>query len=78
MTPRSRHPALPVETKKRGLLLHTWAFRSEPRRLARGYGNDPAKEYAQFFRLGVNGLFSDFPDSAVAARDACRSARGGK
>ncbi len=68
--------ALPAEAKKRGLLLHTWTFRSEPRRLARGYGNDPAKEYAQFFQLGVNGLFSDFPDSAVAARDAYWSARG--
>jgi glycerophosphoryl diester phosphodiesterase len=62
--------ALPAEVKKRGLLLHTWTFRNEARRLARSYGNDPAKEYDQFFKLGINGLFSDFPDSAVTARDA--------
>ena len=67
--------ALPAEVKKRGLLLHTWTFRNEARRLARSYGNDPAKEYAQFFQLGVNGLFSDFPDSAVTARDAYWAAR---
>ncbi len=67
--------ALPEEVKKRGLLLHTWTFRNEPRRLALTYANDPAKEYAQFFLLGVNGLFSDFPDSAVTARDAYWAAR---
>jgi glycerophosphoryl diester phosphodiesterase len=67
--------ALPAEVKKRGLLLHTWTFRNEARRLARSYGNDPAKEYDQFFKLGINGLFSDFPDSAVTARDAYWAAR---
>lgn len=67
--------ALPAEVKKRGLLLHTWTFRNEPRRLALSYANDPAKEYAQFFQLGINGLFSDFPDSAVTARDAYWAAR---
>jgi glycerophosphoryl diester phosphodiesterase len=67
--------ALPAEVKKRGLLLHTWTFRNEARRLARSYGNDPAKEYEQFFKLGINGLFSDFPDSAVTARDAYWAAR---
>jgi glycerophosphoryl diester phosphodiesterase len=66
---------LAAEVKKRGLLLHTWTFRNEARRLARSYGNDPAKEYDQFFKLGINGLFSDFPDSAVTARDAYWAAR---
>ncbi len=28
---------------------------------------DPMAEYLQFFKLGVDGLFSDFPDTAVAA-----------
>ncbi|WP_119153951.1 glycerophosphodiester phosphodiesterase [Caldimonas tepidiphila] len=54
----------------RGLKVHTWTFRNEPRRLAASYANDPAKEYAQFFAIGVDGVFSDFPDTAVAARDA--------
>lgn len=56
--------------RARGLLVHTWTFRNEPRRLAGSYANDPAKEYEQFFAMGVNGVFSDFPDSAVKARDA--------
>ena len=25
-------------------------------------------EYLQFFRIGVDGMFSDFPDTAFAAR----------
>ena len=29
------------------------------------YGGDPVKEYEQFFKLGVDGLFTDF---AVTAR----------
>ena len=56
--------------KARGLLVHTWTFRSEARRLAATYAGDPAKEYEQFFAMGVNGVFSDFPDTAVKARDA--------
>lgn len=56
--------------RARGLLVHTWTFRSEPRRLAATYAGDPARELEQFFALGVNGVFSDFPDVAVRARDA--------
>jgi glycerophosphoryl diester phosphodiesterase len=58
------------DAKSRGLLVHTWTFRSEPRRLTTTYGGDPQKEYLQFFELGVDGVFSDFPDTAVAAREA--------
>jgi glycerophosphoryl diester phosphodiesterase len=63
-------PEIVAAIKQRGLLLHTWTFRSEPRRLAATYGGDPRQEYRQFFELGIDGLFSDFPDTAVAARDA--------
>ncbi|MBC7801631.1 MAG: PEP-CTERM sorting domain-containing protein, partial [Gemmatimonadaceae bacterium] len=28
---------------------------------------DPQAEYRQFYALGVDGVFSDFPDQAVAA-----------
>lgn len=52
-----------------GLLVHTWTFRNESRYLGREYGNNPAQEYLQFFCLGVDGLFSDFPDTAVSARE---------
>ncbi|WKB53525.1 glycerophosphodiester phosphodiesterase [Eleftheria terrae] len=56
--------------KARGLQVHTWTFRSEPYRLSASYQGDPAAEYRQFFELGVDAVFSDFPDQAVKARDA--------
>lgn len=52
-----------------GLFVHTWTFRSEPRRLASTFKGDPAAEYKAFLALGIDGLFSDFPDQAVKARD---------
>jgi glycerophosphoryl diester phosphodiesterase len=51
-----------------GLLVHPYTFRSEPRFLAKDYGGDPLAEYRRFFALGVDGVFSDFPDTAVKAR----------
>jgi glycerophosphoryl diester phosphodiesterase len=51
-----------------GLLVHTWTFRNEQRRLVSDYAGNPVSEYLQFYRLGVDGLFSDFADTAVAAR----------
>ena len=53
-----------------GLLIHTWTFRNEPHRLAYDDGGDPMNEYARYFALGVDGVFSDFPGTAVAARNA--------
>ena len=53
-----------------GLQVFTWTFRSEPRRLASTYKDDPAAEYRAFFDIGVDGVFSDFTDHAVAARKA--------
>ncbi len=51
-----------------GLLVHPWTFRNEAQYLAADYGGDPAAEYRQFLALGVDGLFTDFTDTAVAAR----------
>jgi glycerophosphoryl diester phosphodiesterase len=53
---------------KLGLLVHTWTFRNEQRRLVSDYAGNPVSEYLQFYRLGIDGLFSDFADTAVAAR----------
>ena len=50
-----------------GLAVHPWTFRDELMHLAADYGGDPAAEYRQFAALGVDALFSDFPDTAVAA-----------
>src|SRR2546430_17158935 len=53
---------------KIGLLVHTWTFRNEQRRLVSDYTGNPVNEYLQFYRLGIDGLFSDFADTAVGAR----------
>ena len=53
---------------KAGLLVHTWTFRNEQRRLVSDYGGDPINEYLQFYRLGIDGVFSDFAETAVIAR----------
>jgi len=53
---------------KLGLFVHTWTFRNEQRRLVSDYAGNPVNEYLQFYRLGIDGLFSDFADTAVAAR----------
>jgi glycerophosphoryl diester phosphodiesterase len=53
---------------RKGLLIHTWTFRNEDRFLAYDYHGNPLKEYLQFFRLGIDGVFSDFTDTAVFAR----------
>ena len=51
-----------------GLEVHPYTFRDEPRHLAKEYRGDPEAEYLQFYRLGVDGVFSDFPDTALRAR----------
>jgi len=51
-----------------GLFVHAYTFRNEQRRLVSDYKGDPRNEYLQFYRLGIDGVFSDFTDTAVAAR----------
>jgi glycerophosphoryl diester phosphodiesterase len=51
-----------------GLLVHPYTFRNEDCYLAPDYSGNPQLEYEQFFNLGVDGLFSDFSDTAVAVR----------
>lgn len=52
-----------------GLLVHPYTFRDEDLYLAADYNDDPKLEYEQFFNLGVDGLFTDFPDTGVAGRN---------
>jgi len=51
-----------------GLLVHTYTFRNEPAMLAPQYRGDPLLEYQQIFGMGIDGVFSDFPDTALKAR----------
>ncbi|AZP11011.1 glycerophosphodiester phosphodiesterase [Undibacterium parvum] len=60
--------SLVADAHKAGLMLHPYTFRNEKRRLASNYKGDPKEEYKQFFRLGVDGIFTDFTDTALAAR----------
>ena len=66
-----------------GLAVHAWTFRNEnaflPTEHRRGavqheFG-DAVGEYAAFLRLGVDGLITDHPDAAVAARSGAGNAR---
>jgi len=57
----------------KGLLVHTWTFRND----ASGYGfSDPKEEMTYYFDLGVDGLFTDFPDTGVSARKLTNNAVG--
>ena len=48
----------------KGLMVHTWTFRND----ASGYGfADPKAEMQYYMKLGVDGVFTDFPGTGVAA-----------
>ena len=48
----------------KGLLVHTWTYRND----ASGYGfSDPKAEMQYYFKLGVDGLFTDFTATGVEA-----------
>ena len=51
-----------------GLFVHAYTFRNDS--LPAQYQGKPANEYNQFFLYGVDGLFTDFVDTAFAAREA--------
>ncbi len=54
---------------QKGLLVHTWTFRDD----ASGYGfADPKAEMQYYMRLGIDGVFTDFPATGVAAVNGIR------
>ncbi len=55
-----------------GLLVHPYTFRNEKQYLLKDYKNDSQNEYLEFFKLGVDGVFSDFSDQAVRAKETYR------
>jgi glycerophosphoryl diester phosphodiesterase len=58
---------LVVRAHAAGLLVHAWTLRAEPAFLSPSYHGDFGAEFRQFRDLGVDGLFTDFPDAAVKA-----------
>ncbi len=54
---------------RKGLMVHTWTFRDD----TSGYGfKDPKAEMQYYMRLGIDGVFTDFTATGVAARDGLR------
>jgi len=49
-----------------GLFVHAWTLRREPQFLPKSYQGDMAAEVKQFVELGVDGMFTDFPDIAAS------------
>jgi glycerophosphoryl diester phosphodiesterase len=69
------------DAHRAGLIVHAWTFRAENQFLPADFriGTDPnargdiTAEYELFFGLGLDGVFSDHPDTAVAARAGARA-----
>jgi glycerophosphoryl diester phosphodiesterase len=60
--------AVIADAHSQGLLIHTWTFRSEQRRLAGSFRGNPTNELRAYYEAGIDGVFADFPDAAYAAR----------
>ncbi|MCM0675004.1 glycerophosphodiester phosphodiesterase [Micromonospora phytophila] len=64
------------DAHREGLVVHAWTFRAENQFLPADFrvGADPVArgdiqaEYELFYGLGLDGVFTDHPDTAVAAR----------
>ena len=51
-----------------GLVVHAWTFRNDD--YLEEWFTSPGDELSRFLGLGIDGFFTDFPDTGVAARDA--------
>jgi glycerophosphoryl diester phosphodiesterase len=59
------------KARARGLRVHSWTFRNDDG----GFGfSDPRAEMTYYYDLGVDGLFTEFPDTGVTARGASMNA----
>lgn len=52
-----------------GLFVYSFTFRDEARYLPGVYMGDPKAEVIQFFEAGLDGVFTDFANTGVAARN---------
>ena len=62
--------SLIADAHKAGLFVHSYTFRNEAKYLAGAYKGDPVAEYLPYFRAGIDGVFTDFANTGVAARTA--------
>jgi glycerophosphoryl diester phosphodiesterase len=61
--------SLVIDVHAAGLLVHVWTFRNEDCFLPLDFRGNPQGEYELFFSLGVDGVFSDYPDTACAVKE---------
>ncbi len=59
---------LVAEAHTLGLAVHAWTFRNEDSFLPTNLRGQPERELELSFAAGVDGVFSDFPDTAVAVQ----------
>lgn len=59
-----------AEAQRLGLVVHPWTFRDD---LVPGAFSDGHAELQRYLELGVDGFFTDFPATGVAARDAVQA-----
>jgi glycerophosphoryl diester phosphodiesterase len=55
-----------------GLLVHVWTLRADPFFLPAAYKGRAEAEFEQFRQLGVDGVFTDFPDVATKVYGTAR------
>ncbi len=57
--------SLIIDAHAANLQVHAWTFRNEDFFLPLNLQGNPQREYELFFSLGLNGVFSDYPDMAL-------------
>jgi glycerophosphoryl diester phosphodiesterase len=62
--------SLIADAHRAGLFVHVYTFRNEAKYLAGVFNGDPAAELLAYFRAGVDGVFTDFSNTAVPTRAA--------
>jgi glycerophosphoryl diester phosphodiesterase len=71
--PKADSPtSLVRDAKAAGLLIHVWTLRDEPVFVLPGFSGKASEEARKLFELGVDGVFADFPATAVSARIGSR------
>jgi glycerophosphoryl diester phosphodiesterase len=61
--------SLIINAHRFDLLVHAWTFRNEDYFLPLDFQGNPQGEYELFFNLGIDGVFSDYPDTACAVNE---------
>jgi glycerophosphoryl diester phosphodiesterase len=57
-----------VNAHQVGLQVHPYTFRNEDIFLGNDFKGDPKAEYRFFYKMGVDGVFTDYPDTALSVR----------